>query len=276
MPRCLGRLVSEKVRGQFRDGHYFHIELRCEKDALEDEKLCQKCLERPRTQHRTHATCLHGYIGGEIPPWSHLFGSAWYLSKVELYGQPSDEEMVRVKKAIQENLGIDTKESTEKPSAVPIVPTVPIVPIVTVPVKKKAPRKLKLAATEQVPPPEPPPIVEAPVTTKTTKMTKPKAPRKPRVKKVIPDTIVPEVSAVPLAADVKAVEVFQPVEIISEDDILVIRLKPMDLNGTSYLVQSSKDKVYTVPKEGHLPTYVGRWNREDQVLDRDFPDSDHE
>jgi hypothetical protein len=286
MSRCLGRLVNEKIRGQFRDGHYFHIEVRCENSVGSDHQLCSKCEQRPRTQMRTHATCLHGLIGGEIPAWSHLFGSAWYLSKVEAYGQPSESEMARAKKAIADNLGEQTStEVKDKANS------------------KPKPRKLKVAASETIPPVEATPAVEAP-------LAKPKAKRKPKAKETVPDagtvsapapatvpTSAPAVVEVPVKAKSKrklkiaasevlppdpvvvepvALESSKPVQLLAEEDILMVRVRPFEHNGTTYWLQSSKDKLYTVPKKDELPKYVGRYNRVSETIDHDFPDSDEE
>jgi len=290
MSRCLGRLVSEKVRGQFRDGHYFHIELRCENSAEKEKTLCAKCEARPRTQMRTHATCLHGLIGGEIPAWSHVFGSAWYLSKVEAYGQPSESEMVRAKKAIADNLAGGAAEKTASipaplaaPVATPVADATPVKP-------KGRPRKLKIAASESVPLPVAEPVVQA---LATAPAAKPKAKRKPKtpvegtsaeapaakpkakrkLKIAASETLPVEVTA---PVDPVAIESAEPVQTIAEEDILVVRVRPFEHNGTTYWLHGAKDKLYTVPKKDELPKYVGRYNRSSETIDHDFPDSDEE
>lgn len=276
MSRCLGRLVSEKVRGQFRDGHYFHIEVRCENSVESNHQLCSKCEQRPRTQMRTHATCLHGLIGGEIPAWSHLYGSAWYLSKVEAYGQPSESEMARAKKAILENAGEQAPVSTPAPAPA----------VEEKPKSKSKPRKLKIAASETVAP-----VVETSVVVPP----KPKAKRKPKEAVVVPAAAVEEKpkskgkrklklaasevlpsEPAPVVVQPQAVETLKPVETIADEDILMVRVRPFEHNGTTYWLQSAKDKLYTVPKKDELPKYIGRYNRVSETIDHDFPDSDEE
>ncbi len=213
--------------------------------------------------------------------WSHLYGSAWYLSKVEAYGQPSESEMARAKKAVLDNAG----EQAAVPANVEGKP-------------KSKPRKLKIAASETVAP-----VVETSVPIVVPVVaSKPKAKRKPKeavVAAVVPSTdtpVVPEEKPKPkgkrklkLAASevlpsepapvvVKpiALESVKPVETIPDEDILMVRVRPFEHNGTTYWLQSSKDKLYTVPKKDELPKYVGRYNRVSETIDHDFPDSDEE
>lgn len=245
MSRCLARLVDDKVRGKFKDGHHFHIEVRCTKLTKEGQPLCEKCQGRPREEPKNHPSALHGLIGQEIPAWSHVFGSAWYLSKVGKYGTPSEEEMGRAKKAVEDN----AKEGVASPAAEK---------------KQTKPRKFKLAASaaatipESVPPVPAPPPAPVPVA--------PKQKRKPKT------VVVPP----PAAVEVKAIESKEPVLRISDDDILIINVRKFEHSGRSYFLASGKDKLYSVGKDGQPFEYVGRYNRQTETIDAEFPDSDQE
>ena len=76
--------------------------------------------------------------------------------------------------------------------------------------------------------------------------------------------------------EIQAVESKEPVLKITEDDILVISVKRFEHNGRSYFLQSSKDKLFSVGKDGQPLAYVGRYNRQTETIDPDFPDSDEE
>ena len=254
MSRCLARLVDDKVRGKFKDGHHFHIEVRCAKLVKEGCSLCEKCEGRPRDEPKNHPSALHGLIGQEIPAWSHIFGSAWYLSKVGKYGTPSEEEMARAKKAVEDNsLAVAEAKAKEGVAAAPEK-------------KEPKPRKFKVAASAAVVVP----VVEAPAVP----VVQAPAPVAPKQKRKAKTVVVapPPVSLV----EVKAIESKEPILKISDDDLLIITIRKFEHNGRSYFLASGKDKLYSIGKDGQPLNYVGRYNRQSDTIDADFPDSDEE
>lgn len=256
MSRCLARLVDDKVRGKFKDGHHFHIEVRCTKLTKDTQSLCEKCSSRPREEPKNHPSALHGLIGQDIPAWSHLFGSAWYLSKVGKYGTPSEEEMVRAKKAVEDNASLPEGSTATTP---------------TPPKAVTKPRKFKVAASASAvvaPPSDPIVPAHVPLPVPVPVVQAPKAKRKAK-------TILIPPSAQSIL-DVKAVESKEPILKISDDDVLIITVRKIEHNGRSYFLAGSKNKLYSVGKDGQPHEYIGRLNRQLDTIDADFPDSDQE
>lgn len=87
----------------------------------------------------------------------------------------------------------------------------------------------------------------------------PVAPKKRAPKKA---QVAPE-STGPIKAVVVAAPSIQP------DQIKEIRVRRKEIHGTEYYIDPSKGKLYTKNF-----SYVGRWDEQKDVIDRDVPDSD--
>ncbi len=250
MARCLARIVRDSDRGSFGDGSYFYHELRCSHNSLKDSDFCQYCVKRQSkvvTSWTTNMPTLpYGRITDPLPPESHIFGSHWYTEKAQKKGAPSEIEMARAKKAQLDARGIQEEKAPEVVSDT----------------QKK--RKFKVvgsqAATVPVAAPAPPAAVA---------VEKPKRVRKFKV-------ALPTPVALPVSVPSKAVESReQPIQ-ITEEDVLVIKVKKFEHNGRWYFLNSSKDKLYSIGSDGAPFQYCGRWNREKQTIDADIHDSDCE
>jgi hypothetical protein len=251
--RCLGRLVDDKKTGFFGNGkNKFHLELRCEKMATDVSGLCIKCQQRPREMQKNHPPLLHGYVNGPIPAWSHVFGSAWYESKVSTMGKPSEEEMAKAKKAREE--ARKDLEQTQEPKEV-ILPAV---------VEKSVNEKPKKRSAKKVE------IPAAPTSIASEPVEKKKRASKAKIK------IVEQSSLQPLPQDVPtvAVESLQPT--LEGLEVVRIRVKKIEHDGVEYYLDSNKCKLYSVGGDKKPSAYVGRWDPQAEVIDREFPDSDAE
>jgi hypothetical protein len=264
--QCFGRITrdGESHRGRFPDNHRFSLEYRCP-NQIKDDQLCSRCLEwKARGVNKKDPyRCHHGFIFETIPEWSHIYEGPWYLSKVTTYGEPSESEMARAKKAQVEarkevEMNEEVKEVKEEPKKKRAYK------------RKEKPAPAPVVKAEPAPvveaAPEPAPVVElAPVPKP---VAKPTTIKKRRAKKEV--TKVPEQPNV----QIQAVEAATPA--LTDIEVVKIIVRPFSVNNTSYFLDGKKNKLYSVGKDKRPSSYVGRWNPESQTIDTDFPDSDAE
>lgn len=263
--RCLGRLVDDKKTGFFGNNkNKFHLELRCEKLADDASGLCIRCIQRPRELQKNHPPLLHGVVNGPIPAWSHIFGSAWYESKVAAFGIPSEAEMAKAKKAQADaRKGTDTLE-TPLVVATPVVTEAPAVASEVKP-KKRGPKKVDTVVAE---PSANTTVLTAPAPVKKKRTVKPKI-------KIVEEAMTsPIAPTAPVQVPTAAIESTQdPLEGL---EVIRIRVKKMEYDGTEYYLDSNKLKLYSLGSDKRPSAYVGRWDPRNEAIDREFPDSDAE
>jgi hypothetical protein len=256
--QCFGRIIrdGESHRGRFLDNHRYFLEYRCSNQVKEDQ-LCSRCLEwRTRGVNKKDPyRCHHGFVFETIPEWSHIYEGPWYQSKVASYGQPSESEMARAKKAqVEARKDVEIKEEVKEEMK-------------EEPKKKRAyKKKEKPTAPATEPASATEPLLEAVPVPKP--VAKPTTIKKRRTKKEI--TKVPEQPNV----QIQAVEAITPA--LTDIEIVKIIVRPFRVNDTAYFLDGKKNKLYSVGKDKRPSTYVGRWNPELQSIDTDFPDSDTE
>jgi hypothetical protein len=273
MEQCLGRRIKDKedARGRFQDGHRFFLEYRCSNERKKESDLCTVCQEwverglKLKDPYRN----VHGLITESIPNWSHIYGGKWYTSKVGIYGNPSDEQMVKSKKAQDDA----RKDISVKPEPEPLA--VAVEPVAVVAKSKRKPKSTTENPIEKpkVPSKRKPKAVAAVVAGETLTKAISAPPEKPKVQTKRKNKAVvaaPKDSQEPIV--VKAVEALVPQTETLE--IVSIRVKKVRLNEKSYFLDSKKQKVYSVGTDGLPHQYVGRWSSEDQKLDTSYPDSD--
>jgi len=116
MSQCLGRLVKDTPKGvhmlSFEEGGLFHLPLRCERVTRSGD-LCDMCAEKEEKTKaklvgitgRTIGGPLPSYLMGRvtepIPYWSRMYGGEWYNLKIEEGCTLSEENMVKVKAAVE-------------------------------------------------------------------------------------------------------------------------------------------------------------------------------
>jgi len=163
MSQCLGRYVKDGPKGvnmlSFEDGGLFHIPLRCPMITRSGD-LCDGCtaketktLEKIKDIRGTtiggpHPSYLMGRVTDPVPYWSRIYDGAWFRLKIESGCRISEENMVKVRKAVAEAYeGVTTVEPAPLPANARKVKTVPKAPEpvqpVEVEVKPKTMRKKK-------------------------------------------------------------------------------------------------------------------------------------
>jgi hypothetical protein len=231
--RCLGRRTNERLL--FGDGkHYFYTEERCKRTTKSG--LCTVCEGSKNLDE-------HGIVSEDIPPLSHIYGSDWYNLKRGVYGNPSDINMAKAKKA-QEEARSDLTTTT------------------TTTTKEKKKRTFKVAAPAPVSAEEPAPVqpaAEQPIATPV------KAKRQPKK--------VTQVQAPPQQIQPLATESVEPP--LEDIPCIIITVRKIEHNGRNYYLNSAKDKLYTVLPDGGVGKYCGRLDKDNERL-ADFPDSDSE
>jgi hypothetical protein len=239
--QCLGRLVDDKQFGLFGDKkHKFYLELRCSKTCVPGTKLCGKCHDRPHEQVRTQSAMLHGLVTEDPPPWSHIFEGDWYKAKVPQYGEPSEEEMAKGKKAKLEATGR------------------PIVSIASAPAN--------LATLETPTSTGKPDSVEK----------EKEKPKKPRVRKsTSANTIIQPTSTLESPLVLVPTQALESNELVL-DDVLVkkICVKRFTYKGVEYFLEGTKQKVYASGADRRPTTFVGYWNPLNQTIDTGRNESD--
>ena len=233
--RCLGRLTNESLVFGDRTHHFF-TEKRCKR--MTEGKLCTKCVNRePITKGKKPGNDDHGSITEEIPMLSHIYGSVWYNLNLHSYGNPSDEDMAKAKKA-QEDAKADVTPAT---------------------VTEKKKRTFKVAAPVQT---EAPPVQE---TAQQIAAVQTPVKAKRQIKKVVQ----PQVQQTqPLAT-----ESTEPP--LQDIPCITITVRKIEHNGRKYYLNSAKDKLYAIQPDGGVGKYCGRLDRENERI-ADFPDSDSE
>jgi hypothetical protein len=247
MSQCLGRLVRDTPKGEnmleFEQGGWFHIPLRCE-NFSRDGDLCDKCVKRAQktaekvqeirgtTISGTHPSFLMGKVNGPIPFWSRIYDGAWFRLKLKSGCTVSEENMARIRKAAAKaSAGVTTVEPEPMPGTA-------VVAAAAVPVPVPAPAVIAPLATAAVP-----------------------APAKKRIVAKSAQKKVVEVAPPP-----KAQVGNNPVD-LSQREVLRIKVRKQEVDGSMYLLDYKKDKLYNMKG-----VYAGRLK--DGVIDRDYPDSD--
>ena len=251
--QCFGRIMRDKKenRGYFgTTTNRFFFEYRCP-NKVEEGELCSRCVSwkqkgvNKKDPYRAH----YGLVTEPIDKDSRFFGSAWFESKVKQYGQPSEDDMARAKKA---------QETARKDIVVQAPPVVVEQPPVKTSKRtrkpKQAPAPVPLPPQPPVPDPEPDPEPPAP----------PHPPPKPLRKRTVNPKSTVQIQAIEASPQLTDLEVIK------------IVVRPFQVNETNYFRDVTKNKLYSVGKDKRPSTYVGRWNPETESIDTEFPDSDAE
>lgn len=172
--------------------------------------------------------------------------------------------MAKAKKAQAEaRKGVESVEFTPAVTPAP-APS----PAVTAPVQEQVvkPKKRGIKKVE----------TEAPVTSAAPTAAVPAPVKKKRAPKakVVAEPAAAAVTLAPTQVAPVAIESTQdPLEGL---EVVLIRVKKMEHDGTSYYLDSNKGKLYSMGADKKPHTYVGRWDPRNEIIDRDFPDSDAE
>ena len=83
-----------------------------------------------------------------------------------------------------------------------------------------------------------------------------------------------KVEAAPIQTKTLAIESKEPP--ITLNNVVRIGVRPHQIEGRKYFLDSNKGKLYTVAADKSPGHYYGRWNPQEETVDTDFPDSDAE
>lgn len=251
--RCFARITTSETKLAFgAPRHYFFQEGRCKRERTPGREICLKCFERKNKPPKYEQDKWHGLVTEPIPEDSHIFEGAWFESKVTVWGKGTEEDMARAKKAqLEARAGI-------LPVSAPVV--------VPEPVKEAPKRRRVVKKSEATSTPAPVPVPETVVAPSPQQVEAPK--RKIRKPKVV--TTAPAATTV----KVQAVESSQPT--LTNIEVVTIRVRPHEHNGTQYFLDSNKLKLYSRQSNGKPGAYVGRWNPSEETVHKDVPDSDTE
>jgi hypothetical protein len=99
--RCIGRKCGEKMTIE---GYptFRYSAAQCERACEAGSNMCKLCKKQEREAEEGKSGAFHGRIGGPIPNWSHIAGSAWNLA---------DRAKVDAKRAAAAGGGAEAKEA---------------------------------------------------------------------------------------------------------------------------------------------------------------------
>jgi hypothetical protein len=157
MAQCKGRYADQELT--FTNGREFYTEKRCSRKALDGE-LCKRCEKNEKIPFdpRHQLEQFQGKVGEEYFKKSVLYGSPWFLKKVERDNYEIAKDVLAIAKQAQRDAIYGTQMPRKKKEETPAAAPAPV-PEVKPEVKAKkprAPRKKK----EETPTPPPPPAPE--------------------------------------------------------------------------------------------------------------------
>jgi hypothetical protein len=290
MMQCLSRTTKFETLQRFGDDkHRVYLEYRCDNLCDEGEDVCSACHNKESNYKFQYSRRFdHGKINEPIPYTSHIFGGEWYKNKVKIWGEPSNDvieyalecqriargDMLFIEKTenIKDECGETYKEKTS--DTVKIMPRIKK-PVVTpndnseqtvkkeevIEKKPRKPRAPKKISTEQkqddsVPPPAP-------------------KKRGPAKKNVVapPENILPKDpdNIVPTLIET-SIEEYDTCDF----DVVYVSVELFELNGTQYIREPTKNKLYNCLKNNKIGEYIGRYNPDSFDIDYEVPDSDSE
>lgn len=305
--RCLSRYTDDTYAQQFGDGrHKFYLEFCCNRPILKGIDTCVKCAEKSASSTLQQSRKFnHGKVNEPIPDNSHIFGGKWYYEGVKKWGAPPSEIIefaIQYQKEargefIVQDYNPDELDKSKKDSVSQEMPRAKQVKTdengEPIPVKRGRKPKVAPENTSSEPtttPAEtakqpvkrtrkPKVAADTPVNTDTEPVAAPKktAPRKKA------EVTTPYTNLISNTPKLVTKEVVIPTHIESKLDkidadgfqIEYIKLSVFEANGSTYLIDRKKNKLYKKIKERPGP-YVGRWNPDTDAIITDIPDSDEE
>uniref|UniRef100_A0A6C0D7G4 Uncharacterized protein n=1 Tax=viral metagenome TaxID=1070528 RepID=A0A6C0D7G4_9ZZZZ len=267
MPNCKGRLTSD-ITGKGKiaflnpdsstSTKYYYIPIHCNKDALNNSDLCGSCMDKEKkiescsisksgrlngangAKGPNHPAVLHGKVDDPIPIWSHIEGGQWFKTMLQ--------------KGYKKEVEMPTKTYDEEKIFAVISSLKGLKNKMVEDLIKQFPELSKHAASNFI-----------------------TLHNKSKINSVVENVVV--VPTKPKKTIKKT-----SVESITEDklvintseqsdvyDVVELKVTPITIGTTKYYYESKKDKVYTLDYK-----YVGRYDRKQETICVDYPDSDAE
>jgi hypothetical protein len=238
---CIGRISKvQGIRHVEDSRNRYYLEYRCTNSVLHGTLLCSRCTDRTTDKIQSSGKFDHGLVTGPIPDHSHIYGGPWYHQKYKdiVLSEDAMQEAEAHQAAARVGLSLQD-EVKEEPVNEVIIP--------------KRGRATIIRPTASV--------VPSVVPTKKTK--KPLPP---------PAIIVPQ-----RAATIVATHIERDIEeyYVDDYDIEILPVVPFEYDGTSYLREPTKNKLFQRIKN-NVGAYVGRYDPYTETIRTDIPDSDAE
>ena len=296
---CISRCTDDTYAQQFgNERNKFYIEFRCNMPCIKGLDVCSKCAEKSPTAIQTSKKFNHGKINEPLPESSHIYGGIWYKQAIKRYGEPSSDVVefaIQYQKKAREGYTFEEPETVIEDKPVKAEPN-------------KRTRKPKVANTTvnantvnnnntncDETSVKADTIKADAIKADANKADANKRTRKPKV------AIAQDASENTIKSSKKSTataygtlinntqqlvhkEVVLPTHMetsLEEFDtdgfeIEYIKLEPFEANGTTYLRESGKNKLYRKIKDKGIGGYVGRWNPDTESIITEIPDSDDE
>lgn len=306
--QCKSRITKENTKQLFGDAlHYFYLEMRCTGKGIGGYEVCAACIEKnPACITQASKKFDHGLINMPITEKSHIYGSPWYLSKLDLYGKPTPETeefalqyqneargdfVVSIEniihKADKHKKGSmprskQSEKRSEKQSEKPEKPEKPEKSDNTQPSAIEEielhPLQPEEPATKPKRSRKKPQIsnAECPVNPAESLKKQPakKSTRKrPQIAPDLISTIEQEHKdsciATHIENDIEELD-------LGDCDIVYVDLVEFEHDNIKYYHEPRKGKLYKKLKDKSIGQYVGRFNAEKSTIDTTIPDSDDE
>jgi hypothetical protein len=308
---CISRVADLKTVQRFGDGkRRFFLEYRCNNPCIPDSDICEKCIVKEDNYPNPHLRRFnHGKVCDPIPDNSHIYGGRWYFEGVKKWGAPSQdiiEFALECQREAQKGFTVEQEvynSETYKEEERSIVKIMP-------PRKKKVEEDKPVAATEEVKPKrgrkkvaveENVEKTETPVKKRATgakkqevkELTKEHEPlvepgqdkdvvvpkrkraapkKKPTNVKAVVETPEPESDAIIPALIEETIEEFDT----DDFDVEYVAVELFELDGSKYIRDPNKNKLYKCLKNNKIGDYIGRYNPDTSEIDYEVPDSDCE
>jgi hypothetical protein len=303
---CITRYTNETHAQHFADGrHKFYLEFRCNnlcKDGMDCCEKCSKITNGPVVQY--FRTFNHGKVNEPIPDRSHIYGGKWYYQVIKKYGAPPAEiiefaiQYQKLARAgfIVHDYNPDELDKTKKESiSQEMPPAKPDKILESMPVKRTrkpndaAKNTLSESTTTTIQQPvkrtrKPRATAETITESSPKKTTSSRKKLASTASTITTASTTSTVTTTPITTITPITkEVVIPTHLENKLDkidvdgfqIEYIKLHIIEVNGSTYLIDRNKNKLYKKIKERPGP-YVGRWNPDTDTIITDIPDSDDE
>lgn len=105
------------------------------------------------------------------------------------------------------------------------------------------------------------------------------SPKKKRASRQTSNTttaVTPVVDPLAHAQSVPTMAIESNELILDDYEVIKIKVRRFEHEGTPYFLDSKKQKMYNVGADGRPTTYIGRWNPRNKTIFTEIPDSDFE
>ena len=273
--QCLGRIAKVDGILHFADGRQrFYLPYRCTNMCLPDSNCCSRCTGRTADKIQSSGKFDHGLCNGPIPAHSHMYGGAWYNAK---YTKLSLTPDIRRQTDDHYAAYMETIPAVEDPIAEDpitedtVIEEEPVLQNVIVKPRQKS-KPIQIEEDSVVKPSTSSKRKPSTVKPSTAKASTAK-PSTAKASTVKLSTVKP----IEAPIQINATHIEQDTEEIFADDyeIEYIKLSPFELNGTMYLREPVKNKLFQKPSKG-VGDYIGRYDPHTETIRTDIPDSDEE